>query len=300
MRDYKTAYEGLSVPMLAGEVLHGNLVDGINAAVECCDRWAEGGRVALNFIGRDTAEKTVSFEELRDQSARFAGVLRARGIDRGDVVCGLLPRIPELLVVVLGAWRVGAIYQPLFTAFGAAAIASRVTSQGRSPPKLIVTDAANRPKLDEVASCPPALVVDRGRTGDGEFGAALTDQSPTFTPVMLRGDDPFILLFTSGTTGSPKGILYPLKMLLPTAVYMRDGIDLQPEDRFWNVADPGWGYGMCEHRVNTPQMCRLNFPQVSSLERRSLGSDRRRMVDDGAFHAEGRVIGQTWGDRDDH
>jgi acetyl-CoA synthetase len=61
---------------------------------------------------------------------------------------------------------------------------------------------------------------------------------------MLRGDDPFILLFTSGTTGSPKGISYPIKMLLPGAVYMRYGIDLLPEDRYWNVADPGWGSGM--------------------------------------------------------
>lgn len=244
MREYKTAYEGLSVPALARSVLYGDLVDGINAAVECCDRWAGGNRTALNWTGRGFVEETLSFEKLHDQSARFAGVLRARGITRGDVVAGLLPRIPELLVVVLGTWRVGAIYQPLFTAFGPAAIASRVTSQGTIRPKLIVTDVENRPKLDQIENCPPSLVVDRTGTDSGEFGIALTAHSPSFRPVRLSGEDPFLLLFTSGTTGSPKPISYPLKMLLPVVVYMRDGIDLRFEDRFWNVADPAWGYGM--------------------------------------------------------
>jgi len=244
MRGYRAAYDEFSVPALAREVLSGSFNDGINAAVECCDRWAEGSRIALNWIGQNLVEETVPFEALRDQSQRFARMLHARGIGRGDVVSGLLPRIPELLVVVLGTWRVGAIYQPLFTAFGPAAIASRVTSQSPKRPKVIVTDVANRPKLDEVAGCPPSLVVDRGRADRGEFGAALAGHLPGHTPVMLRGDDPFILLFTSGTTGGPKGISFPIKMLLPTAVYMRYGIDLLPEDRYWNVADPGWGYGM--------------------------------------------------------
>jgi len=244
MRDYQDAYRELSVPELVREVLHGSPADGMNAAVECCDRWAADGRVAINWISRDFAEETVSFAALRDQSSRFANLLRARGIGRGDVVGGLLPRIPELFVVALGTWRVGAIYQPLFTAFGPAAITSRVTSAGGSQAKLIVTDAANRPKLDDVANCPPVLLVDRGRSDPGAFAAALAAQSPDFAPVMLRGSDPFIILFTSGTTGSPKGVRVPLNVLLPFALYMRDAIGLEPADRYWNVADPGWAYGM--------------------------------------------------------
>jgi len=244
MRDYQDAYRELSVPVLAREVLHGSLDDGINAAIECCDRWADDGRVALNWIGRDFAEETVTFATLRDQSTRFANLLRARGIGRGDVVGGLLPRIPELLVVALGAWRAGAIYQPLFTAFGPAAIASRVTSAGGSQAKLIVTDAANRPKLDDIENCPPVLLVDHGRTDPGDFAAALAAQSSDFAPVMLRGNDPFILLFTSGTTGSPKGVRWPMRMLLPISIYIRDAIDLRSADRYWCVADPGWAYGI--------------------------------------------------------
>lgn len=205
MRDYQDAYSNLSVPALAREVLLGSPDDGINAAIECCDRWAEGGGVAINWISQSFAEETVTFAELRDQSSRFANPLRARGIGKGDVIGGLLPRIPELFVVALGAWRLGAIYQPLFTAFGPVAIESCVTSAGGSQAKLIVTDASNRPKLDDVANCPPVLLVDRGRPDPGEFAAALAAQSPDCAPVMLRGDDTFVVLFTSGTTAAPKG-----------------------------------------------------------------------------------------------
>jgi len=243
MRDYQDVYRSLSVSDLAHEFLIGHLGGGINAAVECCDRWSDSDRIAINWIGRDFATETVTFAQLRDQSSRFANLLRARGIGTGDVVGGLLPRIPELFVVALGAWRVGALYQPLFTAFGPAAIESRVTFEGGSQAKLIITDAANRAKLDDLADCPPVLLVDRG--GDkNDFAAALAAQSPDCAPVMLSGSDAFVIIFTSGTTGKPKGVRWPLNQLINIGGYMRDGIGLQSEDRFWNVADPGWAYGM--------------------------------------------------------
>jgi acetyl-CoA synthetase len=96
----------------------------------------------------------VTFRELAVASARFANLLRSYAIGRGDVVAGLLPRIPELLVAVLGCFRAGAIYQPLFTAFGPAAIENRVTAAGGTQAKLVITDTANRAKLDEVSNCP--------------------------------------------------------------------------------------------------------------------------------------------------
>ncbi len=244
MRDYQGAYRSLSVPALAREVVHGSLDRGISAAVECCDRWAQNGRVALHWVGKDFAEETVTFETLRDQSSRFANLLRSRGIGQGDVVASLLPRIPELLAVMLGTWRVGAIYQPLFTAFGSAAIEGRVTSARGSQARLIVTDEDNRPKLDGLANCPPVMLVDRGHSAPGDYAAALAAQSPVFDPAMLHGGDPFVLLYTSGTTGNPKGVRWPLTRLLQIAVYMRDAVDLRPSDRIWNVADPGWAYGL--------------------------------------------------------
>jgi acetyl-CoA synthetase len=249
IRNYQDAYRDFAVQQLAGEVLSGNLADGTNAAIECCDRFVGANRPALNWISKDfTEEKSVTFEQLRDHSSRFANWLRARGIGRGDVVAGLLPRIPELLTVAFGSWRVGAIYQPLFTAFGPAAIASRVTAAGGSQAKLIVTDETNRPKLDELENCPPVQLV-----GD-DFSAALAAQPAECAPVMLCGEDPFVILFTSGTTGNPKAVRWPLRMLLNIAIYMRDAIGLRPEDHFWNVADPGWAYGMAFSAIGPLQL----------------------------------------------
>ena len=238
MRDYFEAVQNFSVAELEKSVLDGSLSTGLNACIECCDRWSDGEAIALEWYGSLGARKTVRFSQLREDSARFANYLTSLGIGHGDVVAGLLPRIPDLFTVVLGTWRVGAIYQPLFTAFGPAAVESRVTAQGGSQAKLIVTDSSNRPKLDEVPHCPPALVVGEA------FEKFLAEQASDFAPVLLKGTDPFIMLFTSGTTGKPKGVRYPLSLLLPVASYMRDAVDLQKQDAYWNVADPGWAYGM--------------------------------------------------------
>jgi acetyl-CoA synthetase len=244
MRDYEAAYRNFSLEALERQVLHGSLDQGLNACVECCDRWVSDGRVALEWIGRDGSRETLTFAFLQQSAARFGNVLAARGVGRGDVVAGLLPRIPELLTVALGTWRAGAVYQPLFTAFGPKAIQQRVTEACGSQAKLIVTDAANSTKLTEVDNCPPALVVNRGHPAAGDFADAVATQSATFEPATLRRDDPFVVIFTSGTTGPPKGVRYPLRVLLPVAVYMLDGLDLRSTDHYWSVADPGWAYGL--------------------------------------------------------
>ena len=244
MRDYAEAIRDFSIETLEREVLLGSLDQGLNACVECCDRWASGGRVALEWFGVNGDHKTVTYESLKHRSSQLANYLSAQGVGPGDVVAGLLPRIPDLLVVVLGAWRLGAIYQPLFTAFGPSAIETRVTAEEGSRAKLIVTDAANRPKLDSVRNCPAVLVVGGENAAEADFASAIASFPGAFAPVTLRGEDPFVVLFTSGTTGKPKGVRYPLKLLLPIAVYMRDALDLRPGDNYWNLADPGWGYGM--------------------------------------------------------
>ena len=242
-RDYREAYATFSVAALARDALSGDLELGLNACVECCDRWARDGAVALRWISKEFERVAVTYQQLQRDSARFANLLKARGIGKGDIVAGLLPRTPELLSVILGTWRAGAIYQPLFTAFGPAAIESRVTAVGGSQAKLIVADEIQAPKLKDLPNCPPVLVDDRAR-GGGDFSAEMAMRSEVFAPVMLTGDDPFVMLFTSGTTGKPKGVVYPLKNLLAFHVYARDGLDLKNGDSYWCVADPGWAYGL--------------------------------------------------------
>lgn len=225
--------------------LQGDLAHGVNACVECCDRHVGAGRVGLRWIAADGRLETFTFEALRDMAAQAANMLAAAGVGRGDVVAGLLPRTPELVATVLGTWRLGAAYQPLFTAFGPKAIEQRLdTSRAR----LVVTDAANRPKLEEVPGRPAvATVVAPGEVlpaGDIDFRAVLAAAPAEREPVMLGGDDLFLLMSTSGTTGLPKGVPVPLRALLAFAAYMREAVGLKADDVFWNIADPGWAYGL--------------------------------------------------------
>jgi acetyl-CoA synthetase len=220
---------------------------GVNAAIECCDRYAQSGRIALYWEGQDGRSTSHTFEELKEASSRFANFLVSQGVQPGERVAGLLPRVPELLVVILGTWRAGAVYQPLFTAFGPKAIEYRVSS---SEAKFIVTDTNNRHKLNDVANCPAiATITNHGNsapltTGDFDFHVELARHSASFAPVMRSADDACMMLFTSGTTGLAKGVAVPNKALKAFYMYMRYAVDLRAEDSYWNIADPGWAYGL--------------------------------------------------------
>ncbi|MDM8350226.1 acyl-CoA synthetase [Pseudomonas sp. sp1636] len=245
MRDYLNAAREFDYPSAAATTLAGSL-DALNACVECCDRHALPGRIALFWEGRDGSSASYTFAELQQQSARFANFLQAQGVRAGDCVAGLLPRNVELLITVLGTWRLGAVYQPLFTAFGPKAIEHRVQSSGA---RLVVTDAANRAKLDEVADAPLIVTVAGAKgqgiqRGDFSFWAELERHSAEFEPVLRSAEDPFLMMFTSGTTGPAKPLAVPLKAILAFVGYMREAVDLRPEDAFWNLADPGWAYGL--------------------------------------------------------
>lgn len=234
MRDYFTAAREFDYASAASSTLAGDL-DALNACVECCDRHAQPGRVALLWEGRNGERAEWTFAALKDAASRFANLLQARGVGPGDCVSGMLPRTPELLITILGTWRAGAVYQPLFTAFGPKAIEHRVRSAGS---KLVVTDLANRGKFDELPDAPPVLTV-----GD-DFQAELERQPEHFEAVMRKASDPFLLMFTSGTTGLAKPLAVPLKAIVAFVSYMREAVDLRAEDRFWNLADPGWAYGL--------------------------------------------------------
>lgn len=241
---YADAVARFSIETAAAH-LHGDLERGLNACVECCDRHASADAIALDWIDAGGQHRRFTFAQMQALSARVANLLVAQGVKPGDVVAGLLPRTPELVATILGTWRAGAVYQPLFTAFGPKAIEHRLRM---SDARLVVTNVANRAKLDEIAGCPPvATVREPGDTlpeRDIDFRAALDAQLDTFEPVLRKGTDLFMMMSTSGTTGLPKGVPVPLRALLAFGAYMRDAVDLREGDRFWNIADPGWAYGL--------------------------------------------------------
>ncbi|MBI6922530.1 MULTISPECIES: acyl-CoA synthetase [Pseudomonas] len=239
MRDYAEAARAFDHANAVTAALHGNL-EALNACVECCDRHAGNGKLALIYEDRDGNSGRYSFDQLKAQAARFANVLKAQGVGAGDRVAGLMPRTPELLVTILATWRLGAVYQPLFTAFGPKAIEHRLE---QSHARVVVTDSQNRAKLDDVQACPTIITV-RARSGELDFQQCLERAADACEPVMRSGNDPFLLMFTSGTTGPAKPLEVPLRAIVAFQGYMRDAIELLPEDNFWNLADPGWAYGL--------------------------------------------------------
>lgn len=242
--DYESVYGGFDSERLESEVLQGRLASGLNVCTEICDKWAtDPERVALYHESENGTARTLTFAELQAASARFANYLTSKGVGKGHRVAGLLPRSPELLIVIAGALRAGAVYQPLFTAFGSGAISYRLE---RADTRMVITDATNFPKLTEVDDCPPVLCVgSENVAGDvGDFDAVLQQQSDQFEPVAVLGSDPFLQMFTSGTVGKAKGVAVPVRALLSFYTYMKYAIDLRDEDAYWNVADPGWAYGL--------------------------------------------------------
>lgn len=239
MRDYLTAAQTFDLSQALAGALSGR-ADALNACIECCDRHTADGRVALYWEGRDGSSAVWTFAQLQQAAARFANVLHSRGVRPGDCVAGMLPRTPELLITILGTWRLGAVYQPLFTAFGPKAIEHRVASAGT---RLVVVDADNRAKLDEVAAAPPLLTL-HATGGEADFWTELESQPDSFEPVLRSAEDAFLMMFTSGTTGLAKPVPVPLKAIAAFVGYMRDAVDLREDEPFWNLADPGWAYGL--------------------------------------------------------
>jgi acetyl-CoA synthetase len=241
--DYASAYAGFNL-QAAQSVLTNGGRQPINAAIECCDRWCGSDRVALRWVDMDSRRRDVTYEELRSDSSRMAHLLVSMGVQPGDRVAGLLPRTPHLLTTILATWRIGAVYQPLFTAFGPKAIEHRLST---SRAKVVVTDPENRSKLrglEGLATIAVTEISSDGLPTDIALTDRLPHESDFFEPVLRNLEDPFLMMFTSGTTGVAKALLVPMKAIAAFVGYMRDAVGLRPDDRFWNMADPGWAYGL--------------------------------------------------------
>ncbi len=210
-----------------------------------CDQH-EPTAVAATIVDDELRHFDVTFGRLRDHSERLAASLAELGVNPGDRVATLMPKSAELLAAVLAIWRAGAVHVPLFTAFARPAIAMRLLD---SEAKLVVTVPEQRAKLepgDGIPANAPWQVITTGaaQAGDLRFGDLIDAHSLGFRAAAVGGESPFIQLYTSGTTGDPKGVVIPVKALAAFEMYMRRGLYLAPDDVYWNIADPGWAYGL--------------------------------------------------------
>src|SRR5580704_16710607 len=182
-----------------------------NMATACCDRHADGsGRLALIYVDEDGSSRHTSFDELASMSRRFANVLKADGLARGDRVALFLSQSLELPIAHLAAFRAGLVSIPLFALFGEDALEFRLANSGA---KTIVTDETGCEKLAKIRDRLPDLqsiyVVGHGApAGAKSFWGSLKAASPEFAIADTSADDPAMIIYTSGTTGNPKGALH--------------------------------------------------------------------------------------------
>ncbi|WP_029010030.1 AMP-binding protein [Azospirillum halopraeferens] len=222
----------------------------VAVATLLCDRHlrGRGGRAALlheNVAGQTTE---LSFARLARESRRLASVLAGLGVARGDRVAVLLPKGPELLITAVAAWRLGAVYMPLFTTFDPPAVAVRLAD---SAARVVVTRDSLRHKIPRDPAGRRSVVTVESEEGFANgsadavpFWSALHDAAPLDTVASYGVDDPFALIYTPETDRHPLGIPVCVWALAGVEQYMRVGLDLRDDDTYWNMADPGWAYGV--------------------------------------------------------
>lgn len=221
---------------------------GMNIAYEAIDRHVTAGhgrQVALRWIAKSGQQKDFTYSDLLHLTNRFANVLRARGIKRGDTVYGLLGRVPELYIAALGSLKAGCIFCPLFSAFGPEPIRSRMEIGGG---RAVITSARlykrRLKKLrDDLPDLQEVFLIDGTAPGTSDLAALMKKTSDTFEVAAMDPEDPALLHFTSGTTGKPKGVVHVHEAVVAHHVTGQLALDLRPEDIYWCTADPGWVTG---------------------------------------------------------
>jgi acetyl-CoA synthetase len=224
---------------------------GLNIAHEAVDRHAAGpraARVALRWLGRRGETRHITYAELRAETSRFANLLVHLGVAPGERVFSLLGRIPELYAAALGTLKRGAVFCPLFSAFGPEPIRQRLAlGRGRV---LVTSERLYRRKVEALRSALPdlehVLLVDPpGAPLPGTLGlrTLMEESSPDFEIAATDPEQMALLHFTSGTTGKPKGAIHVHRAVVAHHATGRFALDLHDTDVFWCTADPGWVTG---------------------------------------------------------
>jgi acetyl-CoA synthetase len=225
---------------------------GLNIAHEAVDRHAAGahaGKVALRFVGRAFETTDLSYAELRQLTNRFANVLGSLGVGRGERVFSLVGRVPAPYLTMLGALKVGAVFCPLFSAFGPEPVRQRLALGDAIV--LVTTEPLFRRKVAPLLGALPSLhhvlVVGAGEHADPprviDFDAALAGAPDAYEIAPTDPEEMALLHFTSGTTGLPKGAVHVHEAVVAHHATGAMALDLHPDDVYWCTADPGWVTG---------------------------------------------------------
>ena len=222
-----------------------------NMAEAVCDRHArDQHRVALFYEDEEGNEEKYTFLELQQKANRFANVLKAMGVEKGDRVGIVLPQRPETAVSHIALYKIGAVAVPLAVLFQKDALRFRLSDSGA---KAVVVDKDNLHKIHEIRDDLPELkcvfLVDgKPQRDEIEFGEALSNASSSFQTVRTRADDPALIIYTSGTTGNPKGALHAHRALIGhlPGFEMSHNFFPQTDDIAWTIADWAWIGGLLD------------------------------------------------------
>lgn len=229
-----------------------------NIAQVCCHRWgestADARRIAIFYEDESGQREVWTYARLAEAVNQFANGLTRMGVARGDRVAVVLGQRPETVVAQMAIFSVGATLVPLSALFGPEALSMRLADSGA---RVAIVDAATSPTLLSVADQCRELrqIVGIGFTDERTMSwrTLLARQSSNFRPVATRASDPAILLYTSGTTGAPKGALLPHSVLignLPGFVASQNWFPKQG-DVFWSPADWAWTGGIMDALLPT-------------------------------------------------
>jgi acetyl-CoA synthetase len=222
-----------------------------NIAHACCGRWADDrSRFALYWEDEAGATSAHTFFDLAREADRLSNVLRDFGVARGDRVALVLPQRRETVVAHLAIYQMGAIAVPLSFLFGPEALEYRLDNSGA---RVALVDPQSLPNIAPIRSKLAGLshvIGCAGARGDGivDYDDVVTKAPAKFDRVATLADDPALIVYTSGTTGPPKGALMPHRCLLgnlPGFVYSHEGYP-QPRDLFWSPADWAWTGGLMD------------------------------------------------------